>query len=176
MGPKTLPTISGTYMKLVTKYQISAINSCWEKCDKKWAYTCMFNVYKKSSRQTGSRNLTWLHFENLSTSIGSIQMYCVLSCRRLQFFFLAISDFRLIIPPLPEGGGAPKGILSTHTCGFIMRFSWEIPHKFYYKFANPKVIMNPSLHHFLIFCITVWLIYHKYDQTVLSIKKVTLYV
>ena len=28
MGPKTLPTIWGTYMKLVTKYQISAINSC----------------------------------------------------------------------------------------------------------------------------------------------------
>ena len=33
MDPKTLPTIWGTYMKLVTKYQISAINSCWEKCD-----------------------------------------------------------------------------------------------------------------------------------------------
>jgi hypothetical protein len=31
MGPKTLPTIWHTYMKLVTKYQISAINSCWEK-------------------------------------------------------------------------------------------------------------------------------------------------
>jgi hypothetical protein len=28
MGAKTLPTIWGTYMKLVTKYQISAINSC----------------------------------------------------------------------------------------------------------------------------------------------------
>ena len=30
MGPKTLPPIWGTYMymKLVTKYQISAINSC----------------------------------------------------------------------------------------------------------------------------------------------------
>ena len=28
MGPKTLPTIWSTYMKLVTKYQISAINSC----------------------------------------------------------------------------------------------------------------------------------------------------
>ena len=27
-GPKTLPTIWGTYMKLVTKYQTSAINSC----------------------------------------------------------------------------------------------------------------------------------------------------
>jgi hypothetical protein len=26
MGSKTLPTIWGTYMKLVTKYQISAIN------------------------------------------------------------------------------------------------------------------------------------------------------
>jgi hypothetical protein len=51
-GPKTLPTIWGTYMKLVTKYQISAINSCWEK----WAY--MFNVYKnQQNRQTGSRNL-----------------------------------------------------------------------------------------------------------------------
>jgi hypothetical protein len=55
MDPKTLPTIWGTYMKLVTKYQISTINSCWEKC----AYTCMFNVYKNQlSRQTGSRNLT----------------------------------------------------------------------------------------------------------------------
>ena len=27
-GQKTLPTIWGTYMKLVTKYHISAINSC----------------------------------------------------------------------------------------------------------------------------------------------------
>ena len=35
MGPKMLPTIWGTYMKLVTKYQIPVINSCLEKC----AYT-----------------------------------------------------------------------------------------------------------------------------------------
>jgi hypothetical protein len=56
-GQKTLPTIWGTYMKLVTKYQFSAINSCWEKCDEKCAY--MFNVYKNQlSRQTGNRNLT----------------------------------------------------------------------------------------------------------------------
>ena len=56
-GQKTFPTIWGTYIKLVTKYQISAINSCWEKCDEKCAY--MFNVYKNQlSRQTGSRNLT----------------------------------------------------------------------------------------------------------------------
>jgi hypothetical protein len=58
-GQKMLPTIWGTYMKLVTKYQISGINSCWEICDEKWAY--MFNVYKNQlSRETGSRNLTGL--------------------------------------------------------------------------------------------------------------------
>ena len=56
MGPKMLPTIWHTYMKLVTKYQIPVINICLEKCDKKCAY--MFNVYKNQlSRQTGSRNL-----------------------------------------------------------------------------------------------------------------------
>ena len=56
MGPKMLPTIWGTDMKLVTKYQISVINSCWEKCDEKCPY--MFNVYKNQlSRQTVSRNL-----------------------------------------------------------------------------------------------------------------------
>ena len=56
-GQKTLPKIQGIYMKLVTKYQIPAINSCLEKCDEKCAY--MFNVYKNHlSRQTGSRNLT----------------------------------------------------------------------------------------------------------------------
>jgi hypothetical protein len=33
-------------MKLVIKYPISAINSCRKKCDEKWAYTCMCNVYK----------------------------------------------------------------------------------------------------------------------------------
>ena len=55
-GPKTLPTIWHTYMKLVTKYQIPFINNCLEKCDEKWAY--MFNVHKnQQSRQTGSRNL-----------------------------------------------------------------------------------------------------------------------
>ena len=54
--PKTLPTIWHSYMKLVTKYQIPVINSCWEKCDEKYAY--MFNLYKnQQNRQTGSRNL-----------------------------------------------------------------------------------------------------------------------
>ena len=38
-GAKMLPTIWHTYMKLVIKYQISAINSCWEKCDEKYLGT-----------------------------------------------------------------------------------------------------------------------------------------
>ena len=38
-GPKRFPTIWGTYMKLVTKYKISAINSCWEKCNEKYLGT-----------------------------------------------------------------------------------------------------------------------------------------
>jgi hypothetical protein len=51
-GPKTLPTIWHTYMKLVTKYQISVIIGCLAKCDEKCAY--MLNVYKSQlSRQTG---------------------------------------------------------------------------------------------------------------------------
>jgi hypothetical protein len=54
--PSVLPSFR-PYMKLVTKYQISAINSCWEKCDETCGY--MFNVYENQlSRQTGSRNLT----------------------------------------------------------------------------------------------------------------------
>ena len=36
MGPKMLPTIWHTYKKLVTKYQIFAINICREKCDEKY--------------------------------------------------------------------------------------------------------------------------------------------
>jgi hypothetical protein len=88
MGPKTLPTIWGAYMKLVTKYQISAINSCWEKC----AY--MFNVYgNQLSRQTGSRNVTgpktlptiWHTYMKLVTKY---QILC-LSVRPSKIFFVA---------------------------------------------------------------------------------------
>ena len=34
-GQKALPTIWGTYMKLVTEYQMPVINSYLEKCDEK---------------------------------------------------------------------------------------------------------------------------------------------
>ena len=53
---KHFPQYCVPIWRIVTKYQISAINSCWEKCDEKWTY--MFNVYKnQQSQQTGSRNL-----------------------------------------------------------------------------------------------------------------------
>ena len=53
MGSKTLPTIWGIYMKLVTKYQISAIDSCCEKCDEKCAY--MFNVYQNQLKSANRK-------------------------------------------------------------------------------------------------------------------------
>jgi hypothetical protein len=148
MGPKTLPMIWGTYMKLMTKYQIffsatidgrnlifvhklhigtpyrgkrfwthqiptsclptvyfyihwtymfiwygvyqiSAINSCWEKC----AY--MFNVYKNQlSRQAGSRNLTgpkmlptiWHTYMKLVTKY---QIPVINSCLEKSYFLFA---------------------------------------------------------------------------------------
>jgi hypothetical protein len=59
MHPKTLPTIWGTYMKLVTKYQISAINSCWEKSDVLvllWAQLTENRIF------TLCRMITWVVF------------------------------------------------------------------------------------------------------------------
>jgi hypothetical protein len=65
-GKKTLPTIWGTYMKLVTKYQISTINSCWEKCDEKWAY--MFNVSDIWSQASYRYTILWVVFLDPSDS------------------------------------------------------------------------------------------------------------
>ena len=108
MGPKTLPTIWGTYMKLVTKYQISAINRCWEKCDEKCAY--MFNVYKNQRNwQTGSKNAT----HNM--------VYLYDSCDQISDFFhqqllgkmrrkyLGRTDRgKTVYPPPPSGSGGIK--------------------------------------------------------------------
>jgi hypothetical protein len=50
-GPKILPTILRTKMKIAMKYQISAINSCWEKCDEKLAYICSMCIKTKSANR-----------------------------------------------------------------------------------------------------------------------------
>jgi hypothetical protein len=91
------------HMKLVTKYQISAINSCWEKCDEKCAY--MFNVYKNQlSRQTGYP-ISWEAFLNPSDSYflfaDFVDFYTHLTyiciCTFFVAFFSATIDGRNLI-------------------------------------------------------------------------------
>jgi ribosome biogenesis protein Tsr3 len=115
MGPKTLPTIWDTDMKLVTKYQICVINSCWEKCNEKWAY--MFNVNKNQQcRQTGSRNLTgpktlptiWYTYMKLVTKY---QISAIDSCwEKCDEKYLGRTDRqtdrgKTVYPPPPPGSG-----------------------------------------------------------------------
>jgi hypothetical protein len=113
MGPKTLLTIWGTDMKLVTKYQICVIYSYWEKWDKKFAYTCMFNVYKNQlSRQTGSRNLTgpktlptiWHTYMKLGTKylISAIDS-CWENCD--EKYLRRTDRGKTVYPPPPPGSG-----------------------------------------------------------------------
>jgi hypothetical protein len=115
MGPKTLTTIWGTYMKHVTKYQIPVINSCWEKCDEKCAY--MLNVYKNQlCRQTGSRNLTgpktlptiWHTYMKVVTKY---QISAIDSCwEKCDEKYLGRTDRgKTVYPPPPPGSG---GIIS----------------------------------------------------------------
>ena len=121
MDPKTLPTIWGTYMTLVTQFQISAINSCWEKYDEKCAY--MFNVYKNQlSRQTGSRNLTvpktlptiWYSYMTLVTKyqISAINSYW----EKCDEKYLGRTEGRkdkgkTVYTPPPSGSGGIKKFL-----------------------------------------------------------------
>jgi hypothetical protein len=100
--------IWGTYMKLVTKYQISAINSCWEKC----AY--MFNVdTNQLSRQTGSRNLMvpkklptiWHTYVKLVTKY---QISAINSCWEKcdeKYFGRTDDRGKTVYPPPPSGSG-----------------------------------------------------------------------
>jgi hypothetical protein len=96
-----------SYMKLVTKYQISAINSGWEKCDEKWAY--MFNVYKnQQSQQTGSRNL--MGPKTLPTIWGT-DMKLVTACPQDFDFHQIFSKWQVVglsnflYPRSPKGEG-----------------------------------------------------------------------
>jgi len=58
-GPKTLPTIWHTYMKLVTKYQISAINSYWEKCNEKYLGRTEVKQYTPLRWSGGIKMINW---------------------------------------------------------------------------------------------------------------------
>ena len=125
------PMIWGTYMKLVTKYQISAINSCWENCDGKWTY--MFNVHKyQQSRETGSRNLMdsktlptiWSIYMKLVTKY---QISAINSCwEKCDEKYLERTDRGKIVYPLPPSGSG--GIMTynqykqTYQCSFVTQY------------------------------------------------------
>ena len=135
----------GTYMKLVTKYQISAINSCWEKC----AY--MFNVYRNQlSRQTGSRNLTgpktlptiWYTYMMLATKyqISAINSYW----EKCDEKYLGLTEGqtdrgKTVYPPPPSGSG---GIITQEKIYFFSQL--EIQNKgtmflLLYTISNDRV-------------------------------------
>ena len=135
-GPKTLPTIWGTYMKLVTNNQISAINSCWEKCDEKCAY--MFNVYKNQpSRQTGSRNLTgpktlptiWYTYMTLVTKnqISAINSYWEKCDEKYLGRMEGWTEVKQYTPLPLQGAGVWKTVYppsSSGSRGIITHFNW----------------------------------------------------
>jgi hypothetical protein len=126
-GQKMLPTIWGTYMKLVTKYQISAINSCWEKCDEKCTYiiyTCMFNVFKNQlSRRTGSRNLMvpktlptiWYTYMTLVTKyqISAINSYWEKCDEKYLGRTEGRTEVKQYTPPSPSGSGGINTVFNT---------------------------------------------------------------
>jgi hypothetical protein len=87
-GPKTLPTIWHTYMKLETKYHIFAIDSCWEQCDEK------YHGRTDRVKQYTPLPLFVVYGEKLYLDVtGDWPTYLV---DRVEL---------LIIPPLPGGGG-----------------------------------------------------------------------
>jgi hypothetical protein len=80
--PKTLPTIWYTNMTLVTKYQISAVNSYWEKCD---------DTYReRTDRRTEVTQYTPLPLRGAGVYLD---MYCIV-CFTIHPYIMA-SCFRL---------------------------------------------------------------------------------
>jgi hypothetical protein len=109
MDPKMLPTIWGTYMKLVTKYQISAINSCWEKCEEKWAY--MFDVYVRFLFPVC--RLSWfLYTLNIYVHFSShfSQQLLMAEIWYLVTSFIWTDRGKTVYPPPPSGSGGIKRI------------------------------------------------------------------
>ena len=99
MGPKTLPTIWYTYMMLVTKYQISAINSYCEKCDEKYlgrtdrGKTVYPTLPSRSGGIKSHMNASVAIEDQLKTIEVSVLICCIASiCHVYMKFTLKIKD------------------------------------------------------------------------------------
>jgi hypothetical protein len=113
IGPKTLPTIWHTYIKLVTKYQIPVINSCLQKCDEKCAYTNVckmcIKINKSANRKQesdGSKNAS----HDMGTYMKLVTKYqisAINSCwEKCDEKYLGRTDRgKTVYPPLPSGSG-----------------------------------------------------------------------
>ena len=109
MGPKMLLTIWGTYMKLVTKYQISAINSCWEKCDKKNVHICSMCI---KTNQVGKQEVGIWRVQKRYPQYG-IPIWCLWP--NIRFLPSTVTEKiatknildrgKTVYPPPPSGSG-----------------------------------------------------------------------
>jgi hypothetical protein len=86
MGPKTFPTILGTYMKLVTKYQITVIKSCIEKCEEKYAYLIFGHNLHIGTLYRGKR--FWTHQIHTSCFADFVDFYTHLTYICICIFFV----------------------------------------------------------------------------------------
>jgi hypothetical protein len=112
-GQKTLPTIWGTYIKLVTKYQISAINSCGHKlhigtpyCGKRfWTHQIPTSCLP-----------TWLIFIHIEHT------FCI--CPFLVAFFSATIDGRNLIFGHKLYIGTPYKMMMVFALNLTNMLSW----------------------------------------------------
>ena len=144
-GKKTLPTIWGTYMKLVTKYQIPVINSCLEKCDEKCAY--MFNVYKNqlSRKQEVGIWRVQKRYPQYGIPIGRLWPNIrflpstVTEKNAMKNILDGQTDRgKTVYPPSPPRS---RGIIIFHIC-FIC---WKENHQVVHNDKWPKLFDNPFL-------------------------------
>ena len=157
-GPKTLPTIWGTYMKLVTRYHISSINSCWEKCDEK--YLGMERGYKNIIL-TLCISLLYIHIICILDSGYPVYVYyCYIYHMYTRFWLPCLCSLAFQLPKTFKSFGIPLLTLSisegysrnaqNYPCfmGFFLIFLYIIillfPSKFeaIFKFAYNLRSMN----------------------------------
>jgi hypothetical protein len=90
MGPKPLPTIWGTYMKLVTKYQISAINKHGRLVIVYLLLKYLYLIYNNRSLQLWHE--VWLYPRFIGPTLQRWSLLLDHSYQRPPLFLVQISD------------------------------------------------------------------------------------